>query len=322
MGMGSRVFCALAIFGALFLTACDELAMDSIRDDFHRSYAVQPGGTLVLDSDRGSIEVSSGGMDQVRIDIERDIRAANSEDAKRILNELNLNVRQEGNNVYIMARYPDNRFNFGIGRRLNLRFVILVPDKYNLDLKTGGGSIKVNDLQGTVQARTSGGSLHFGHISGSINGHTSGGSINLVGGSGPVEVETSGGSIRLGKVEGPVEAHTSGGGITVEEVRGRIRASTSGGSIEATITSQPEGDCELSTSGGSIRAHLDKGLNLDLEAKTSGGSVHTNIPVTIKGDISRNRLDARMNQGGPKLRLHTSGGSINISEMKWTGRSQ
>jgi hypothetical protein len=309
-------FCAFLILSSIFAGGCDPLALNSIRDDVHKTFTVQPGGTLILDSDRGSIEVSSGGMDQVRVDIEREIGAANTDEAKQVLNELNLNCRQEGNNVYIMARYPGNRFGIGWGNRLKLRFVILVPDKYSLDMKTGGGSITVNDLQGTIQARTSGGSLNFGHINGSVNGRTSGGSIRLEGGSGPVDVETSGGSIRIGKAEGPVDARTSGGGIKVEEVRGRIRASTSGGSIEATITSQPEGDCELSTSGGSIRAQLNRNLNMDLDAKTSGGSVHTNIPVTVKGSVSRNRLEAKMNEGGPKLRLHTSGGSITLNEMK------
>jgi len=314
--MTSRIFCAFTILSAMFLAGCDALPLESVRDDYHRSFSVEPGGTLVLDSDRGSIEVSSGGRDQVRVDIEREIRGSTSEDVKRVLNELNLSCRQEGKNVYITARYPGNNWGFSWNNRLKLRFVILVPDKFNVDLKTGGGSITLNDLQGTVQARTSGGSLHFGHINGSVDGRTSGGSISLEGGSGPVDVETSGGSIRIGKAEGPINAHTSGGGIKVEEVRGRIRASTSGGSVEATITSQPEGDCELSTSGGSIRAQLNRNLNLDLEAKTSGGSVHNRIPVQTHGDLSRNRLEATMNQGGPRLRLHTSGGSITISEAK------
>jgi|WetSurMetagenome_2_1015567.scaffolds.fasta_scaffold26816_4 hypothetical protein len=314
--MISRICCASIILSAVFLTGCDALPLDSVRDDFHKSFTVDPGGTLILDSDRGSIEVSSGGRDQVRVDIEREVRGSTNDDVKRVLNELNLTCRQEGNNVYVTSRYPGSNFGFSWNNRLRLRFVILVPDKFNVDLKTGGGGINVNDLQGTVQARTSGGSLHFGHINGSVDGRTSGGSINLEGGSGQVDVETSGGSIRVGKAEGPINAHTSGGGIVVEEVRGRIRASTSGGSVEATITNQPEGDCELSTSGGSIRARLNKDLNLDLEAKTSGGAVHNSIPVRTHGDVSRNRLEATMNQGGPRLKLNTSGGSITISEAK------
>lgn len=313
--MMKRFLCSFVVLGALFFAGCDNFALESVRDDVHRSFGVEPGGTLTLDSDRGSVEVSSGGTDQLRVDVERTVRGNTNDDIRRVLDDLSLDFRQEGKDVHITARLSDGTFGFGKGNRLQLRYIVLVPDKYNLDLRTGGGSITVNDLEGTVQARTAGGSLQFGRIKGSVNGRTSGGSIRLDGGSGPVDVKTSGGSIQIGKVEGPVIAHTSGGGIKVEEVRGRIEASTSGGSVEATITNQPEGDCELRTSGGSIRARLSKNLNLNLEARTSGGSIHTNVPVVVVGNMSRNRLEAKMNQGGPGLRLLTSGGSITISGL-------
>ena len=131
-----------------------------------------------------------------------------------------------------------------------------------------------------------------------------------------MEVETSGGSIKIGKMTGSVKAHTSGGSISVDEVQGMIQASTSGGHVDATITRQPEGDCELSTSGGSIQVRLNRNLDLYLLAKTSGGSVRANnLPLNIQGEISRSRLEAKMNKGGPRLTLHTSGGSISIDEI-------
>jgi DUF4097 and DUF4098 domain-containing protein YvlB len=304
---------AFLFTGALLSAGCDEMSLGSARDYVHKSFRVQPGGKLVVDSDAGSIEVSSGGMDQVRVEVERELRGRTDMEAEQTLKEMRLDFRQEGNDVFIYARHPEDHFGFNWGNRLKLRFVLLVPDKYNLDLRTGGGGITVNDLEGTVRAHTLGGSLSFGHITGSVNGETSGGGISLQGGTGPVDVETMGGSIKIGKVNGPVKAHTSGGSITVEEVQGRIEASTLGGSVNATLTRQPEGDCELSTSGGSIHARLSRNLNLNLDANTGGGSVRTNIPVTDQGERSRSRLNAKMNGGGPVLRLHTLGGSISIN---------
>jgi DUF4097 and DUF4098 domain-containing protein YvlB len=131
-----------------------------------------------------------------------------------------------------------------------------------------------------------------------------------------VEVNTSGGSIRIGKVTGTVNAHTSGGSINVDEVLGTIRASTSGGSVSATISKQPEANCELSTSGGTVRVTLSKNLNLNLRAKCSGGSIHTGIPLTVQGEISKSHLEAKLNNGGPELFLHTSGGSVYLEETR------
>jgi hypothetical protein len=301
----------------LFLCSCAEFAPGSARDNMSKTFRVAQGGKLSLDSDTGSIEVSSGTTEEVRVDVEREIRGATDEEAMERLKELRIDFRQDGKDVHIFARRPgDDFFGGHWGNRLRLRFMVTVPGKYDLDLRTGGGSISVNDLEGNILARTSGGSLRFGQIKGSVKGHTSGGSITLDGGSGSMEVNTSGGGIRIGKVYGPVIAHTSGGSISVDEVQGMVQASTSGGSVSATITRQPEGDCELSTSGGSIHARLSRDLNLDLSARTSGGSVRTNLPITVQGEVGRNRLEGRMNQGGPRLQLHTSGGSISIDEFR------
>jgi DUF4097 and DUF4098 domain-containing protein YvlB len=301
--------------GTLAWTGCSEISLGSVQDNVQKSFRVEPGGNLTLDSDSGSIEINSSALDEVHVDVEREVRATTNAQADRVLKQLDLEFRQEGKNVYIRARHPSGSF-FGFGNPLRLRFSITVPRKYNLDLKTRGGSIHVRDLEGTVVAGTSGGSLHFGRIDGSVKGHTSGGSINLEEGSGPLEVDTSGGSIRIGQVNGPVTAHTSGGSISVEEVQGKIQASTSGGHISATISKQPEGDCELKTSGGSIRVRLSRSLNVNLLASTSGGSVRADIPLTVQGEISRSRLEAKMNQGGPQLLLHTSAGNISIDGVQ------
>jgi DUF4097 and DUF4098 domain-containing protein YvlB len=308
------ILLAALLAAAMVSSACYELSLGSARDTVQKTFRVEPGGKLFLQSDTGSVEVNSAGSDEVRIDVEREVRGASDAEAQQDLAQLRLDFRQEGRDVYIEAK-RDHSFGFNWGNRLRLRFAITVPAKYSLDVKTGGGSITVRDLEGDVQARTSGGSLHFGQIRGSVSGHTSGGSITVEGGSGPMQVNTSGGSIRVGKVNGPVKAHTSGGSISVDEVQGDIQASTSGGSVNATITKQPQGDCELRTSGGSVHARLARNLNLDLSARTSGGSVRTDVPITVQGEVNRSRVEGKMNQGGPRLLLHTSGGGISIDAI-------
>jgi hypothetical protein len=309
------IWIALAIIATAWLcAACDAFAPGRARDNIQKTFKVAPGGKLSLNSSTGSIGVRAAGNDEVRVDVEREFRGASDAEAARDLQQQQIDFRQDGKDVYVEARRPGDPFSWG--NRIRLRFTITVPERYDLDLKTGGGSITVNDIEGTISANTSGGSLNFGQVKGSVTAHTSGGSITLQGGSGPMEVNTSGGSIRIGKVYGPVRAHTSGGSLSVEEVQGQIQASTSGGSVHATITRQPEGDCELSTSGGSIHAQLSRDLNLNVAARTSGGGVRTNLPITVQGEVGRNRLEGKMNQGGPQLLLHTSGGSISINEAQ------
>jgi len=320
----------LAALAALLLLATP--LRTSAAENVKKTFSVRPGGTIFVDSDLGTIEVQAKDNDEVVVEVERSPRGWG--DDEKLLNEFELSFRQEGNDVYVTGKFKKGR-NWFWNRHsgdLIVRYRITVPKKYNVDLKTAGGSISVDDLEGTAATRTSGGSLHFGNIVGPVTGKTSGGSISLDGCSGTADLKTSGGSlnignvkgnvvastsggsIHIGRVEGTVEAKTSGGGINVEEVAGDINASTSGGPIRATITRQPKGDCRLHTSGGGITLYVDENIAVSLEASTSGGSVKTDLPVEVIGEIKRSSLRGKINGGGPELTLHTSGGSIRIKK--------
>lgn len=287
-----------------------------MNDNFTRSFEVAEGGKLLLDTDIGSVEVVSGSSNMIRVEVFRKVRAVSERKARKILDDFEIVFKQDGNNLFIDADYKRGRrglFFFG-SNRLRVKFVISVPRKFDLDLRTSGGSISVSDLEGDVISRTSGGSLSFGKINGEIFGKTSGGSIRIDSCSGAVNVHTSGGSINVGDVTGNIEASTSGGSIRVKEAKGTIQARTSGGTIVAHISSQPKGDCSLKTSGGSIRVYLVSDVRVDLDAKTSGGRVSSDFPVEVAGVISRTRLNGKINGGGPELYIRTSGGSISIQK--------
>lgn len=101
--------------------------------------------------------------------------------------------------------------------------------------RTRGGDITIGDISGAARISTSGGHIEVGKVAGDVLLKTSGGHIVLRGGVGAVVAKTSGGHIRLEKVAGSVEAVSSGGNITVELVpRGEARSSlnTSGGNID------------------------------------------------------------------------------------------
>lgn len=291
-------------------------------------FQVQEGGLLVLDTDIGAIEVESGSADEVVIEVLRKAKGWDFDEDENIADIFDVEFSQVGNKVEVIGelkKHWNKRW-----RKIKVQFNIRVPHKFNVDLKTSGGSISVDDLEGSTDARTSGGSLSFGKIVGPVFGKTSGGSISLDGCQGDVEVKTSGGAINIGdvdgnviaktsggsisieKAKGSVVANTSGGGITVDEVMGKIDAGTSGGSVTVYISQQPKGDCQLTTSGGSINIYMDDNVALDLDAKTRSGRVKSDFKVAVHGKMSKNRLQGEINGGGPELYLRTSGGSIRL----------
>src|SRR5262245_23338637 len=304
----------------LFLVACTLVAGD-VEDKLTQSYQVKPGGKLAVHADRGSIEVKTAGGDQVAIEVLRKVSGESRARGEEVLKNHEVKFSQDGDTVQVHAEMNEGwtRSWRDKGRNLQVRFVISVPKKFNVDLKTSGGSIKVADLTGQARSQTSGGSLHFGQIEGPIFGRTSGGGINVAGCKGEVDVKTSGGSIHLGEVDGDTTAQTSGGSLTVKhvsgktvvktsggsidvsEVKGSLEAITSGGSITANIAEQPSGDCRLQTSGGSIKVSLSDKVAVDVDAKTSGGGVRTELPVAsvVQGEHKPNVLQGKINGGGP-----------------------
>jgi DUF4097 and DUF4098 domain-containing protein YvlB len=311
-----KVFVPAFLFFSFFVS--DNVFGKADRN-INKTFNVQPGGRLALETDHGSIKVNSSGGDAVTVDITFRRKRGSQNRFHDILEDFDVEMRQNGQDVSVRVEHERNPSKFwkSVGKYLEIEFIITVPKKYDLDLSTAGGSVSIGDLEGEVLCSTSGGKLAFSRIKGAIVGRTSGGSITLDACDGDVDVKTSGGKVRIGKVSGDIVAHTSGGRIEVDEVMGSIRAKTSGGSVKARISRQPEDDCTLVTSGGNITVYLEPDIQVNLDAGVSGGRVKTDIPVVtvMKGDIDSHSLRGAINGGGPELYLHTSGGNIYINAL-------
>lgn len=308
---------SILLLSFIFMTqACGfDMIKKKERKTIEESFQAAYGGQLTVEADRGAIKINTHDREVIDVKIRVEARAGSRREAEELLDEYIITFDDDGTNLMIESEFEDGWSSGWDWNRLNAKFLITVPERYNLDLKTSGGSIEVSSITGDVEAKTSGGSLNMKYVDGRIEGKTSGGSITVEGCSGDIEVKTSGGGIKIGEVRGSIEARTSGGSIKVKEVMGTIDASTSGGSVTAYISEQPESDCNLSTSGGSITVTLARDINCYLNAKTSGGTVETDFPITVKGKISKTSLSGKINGGGPELRLRTSGGGIRVREM-------
>ncbi len=292
-------------------------AYGDYHDTMEKSFNVNPGGQLTLESDIGSVEIKTNNSGKVDIEVEIEIDTDSEKKIQKELDRLDIEFDQDGDDVFIMGTYKRKEWSFfgSSGSKLRLKYLISVPENYDVDIVTGGGGISVDGLHGKVVTETSGGGLTFENIKGDIHGRTSGGGITIENCVGNTDVKTSGGGIIIEKAEGEIYARTSGGGIEIDEIKGIIDASTSGGGITAYISGQPESDCRLTTSGGGIKVYLDDNVNLDVDARTSAGRVKTDFPVKISGRMNKSYWRGEINDGGPELYLRTSAGNIYIEKI-------
>jgi len=292
-------------------------AFAKIERTIEKSFTVQPGGSLHVETQGGNITVQPSADGTVKVTAKQKIRADSEAQADDLLKELTLTMEQAGNDVTVIAKF-EKRSGFRWGSNpVQVDFVVSAPASFANDLRTSGGNVTLGDFGGKVRARTSGGDIKLGKLGGDVNASTSGGNVSLVEGRGEVKLGTSGGDISVGHAVGPTDLSTSGGNIKVESVENVIHASTSGGDIRAVIVGALKGDSSLGTSGGKVRVSLDKSAAFHLDASTSGGDVEADgLTITIeRGGRGKSRLAGAVNGGGPLLKLRSSGGDVVLQTL-------
>lgn len=243
--------------------------------EIKKNFNVKPGGLLDVDGVRGSVRIETWKKSEVSIVVRTRERGSQQ------LSERNVHLEKQRNTIVIGG---------GKGQSdMNLEYNIRVPDAFDIEIDSKGGSVEIGDtLEGRIEVDSSGGSILIGDVDGSVNVATSGGSISVGSVTGESIMDTAGGSIDLAQGGTRVNADTSGGSITIGPSAGEVVVDTSGGSISVAYA---KGDVTADTSGGSITL---MGSDGDVNADTAGGSIHIS---DVKGSIV-----ADTNGGGIKIR--------------------
>ena len=308
-----KSFISLLTLGALL--AAPALLQAKITRTVEKTFTVQPGGSLKVQTSGGDIKVLTGPGNGVKVTATERFDTDSETKADELLKDLDLTIEQQGDNVSAIAKYDRHGgWHFGSWPPVSVSFTVLVPAHYNVDLNTSGGDIHLESINGQARLRTSGGDIKIDRVDGEVDGGTSGGNITLREGTANVKLTTSGGDIQVDRAGGEADLSTSGGDINIKSVQGRLTASTSGGDVKASIEGALKGDCKLTTAGGEVVVSVDKNAAFDLKAHTSGGDVDAaGITISIeKGGLRRSSLAGKVNGGGPQLYLSSSGGDIRI----------
>lgn len=181
----------------------------------------------------------------------------------------------DNNDSYVELETESKGSFFNWFSNISLRIEVKVPEKFNTYIHTSGGDINLDKVEGTIEMHTSGGDVVCSDFLGSL------------------DVSTSGGDIKLNGGDTPIIAHTSGGDITLDYF-----------GVNKGIN--------LSTSGGDVTIRLPSDFNADMELSTSGGEVGCNITMNNASKLSDHKIVAELNDGGPGLIAHTSGGDIDV----------
>ena len=298
----------VALSGCLYIG--DWGNSEAYKDDFHYTYALNPGGAISVENFNGSIEIIGWEQNSVEVN---GTKYASSQAG---LDSLKIDLAPSPGSLHIRVIRPlDSQWHMGA------RFSIRVPRHVTLDrITSSNGAIRIEDLQGPAHLHTSNGAIRVSRLKGNLDAQTSNGSIETEYLEGNANLHTSNGAIHADAMGGSFEAVTSNGSITARldgpTLGWPVRVHSSNGHVELALNAKQLPEVRVSTSNSSIVLRLPASANARIRAATSHSNVSSEFDE-LRPERSRrhSELDGTIGSGGPLMDLTSSNGSIKIQKM-------
>src|SRR5580692_9598603 len=172
-----------------------------------KSYTVSGRANVRVDTNDGSVRVTTGDNKQVEFRVEYQ--------GYELGKTLRVDSRQDGDKVELTARVTGHwGFSFGHNSR-HLHIEVRMPREADLQVETGDGSVEAESINGTVNVHTGDGSVKANSLKGTIDLHTNDGSITVENLKGDMRLRTGDGSIEARELDGKVEADSGDGHIRI-----------------------------------------------------------------------------------------------------------
>jgi hypothetical protein len=277
-------------------------------EDVTKSFTVSGRANVRVETNDGSVRVTSGSGNQVEFRVEYNGYELNK--------TLRVDTRQDGDRVELVARVSGH-FGFSWGSKgRNLRIEVRMPKAGDLQVSTGDGAVEASAVDGNVTISTGDGSVKANSLNGTIDLHTGDGSINVDALKGDIKLRTGDGSIEARGLDGRVNADSGDGHIKLEGRFDSLNIRTGDGSVEAHADngSRVNSAWNVRTGDGSVDMTLPGDLQANIDASTGDGHISLGMPVTVEGSFSNSQIHGKMNGGGQPLVIHTSDGSIRLNK--------
>jgi Putative adhesin len=255
------------------------------QEKIEKSFAMPAGAgrrMLEIDNVWGSIEVVGTASDQVQLTVNKSIRAESRGKIEQARKDVTLDITQQADalKLYVNGPFRCNchdctRSRDDEGYIVKMDFQVQVPHDIDIKLKTvNEGRVSVRDINGSFLVRNVNGDIQIRNIAGSGSART---------------------------VNGPVKV---------------------------SFRQNPREASEFNTVNGNIELTFARDLSADFRFKTFNGGIYSDFPVTalpVQGMQEEHhgtkvifRADrytgARINAGGPQVKVENLNGDIRILE--------
>jgi len=241
----------------------------------HLSATISPGEVLAAETNFGSITVTGADVTDANMTADICVRAPTQQEAQELAEQVEIKLERVGKTLEVKTKKPRTKNN----RSISISFDITVPKQTNIECASSYGSLKLTNINADVRAETNYGSIKAEDIQGQVNLETSYGRINC--------------------------QQITSSDLTVRSSYGNI-------DVACSPSAPAELNADIGTSYGSIDFVAPPKFSGQVDLRTGYGSIKTDLPITVRGEISKKRIKGTIGQGKGRLRLKTSYGSIKI----------
>ena len=292
-------------------------------DRLTQTIKVGAEGALDLSNISGDVRVTGTSGSAITIEAVKRVRHRDADEAKRLLQELRIDITTVGDRVEVRTTYPRRN---GGDRNISARvdYTVSVPIGAAVAVKTVSGDASVTKVNGEVRAETVSGNVAVTGTPNLATAKTVSGNVTArdVEGASTLSLGTvSGTVVAAGLKARSLECGSVSGDIQLSDIQvERLMAKSVSGSIEFGATLARGGRYDLGSHSGDIRIVLASQTGFELDASTFSGSVRSDFPVTMRADGgNRDRRDSNKSIRGSfgdasaLLSLKTFSGTVVIA---------
>ena len=283
----------LAFVAAIALSAAwvlAQAAQDANAESFQRSFAMNAGGTLVVENRKGTIHVTGSDTKQLTVSVHKMFTGGSEKDRQEWMAETKVSFDSMPNHLNVRVDYPEWNCIFCVNVDDEVDLTIAVPRAMNIELDGNRPDMAISSIAGNIR------------------------------------ISSNRSRIDVRSTEGAIRIETNRGDVTLSDVVIKGRLELTSNRAEAVIEAKSiDGDADLETERGSIVLRMPPivGVNLDYVGGRRA-SFHCDFPVTTNqnelndasGRVGRDgaHIEGAINRGGARMTLRTERGSISLEK--------
>jgi hypothetical protein len=294
-----------------------------VPERVYRNSFPAPSEGVLLDVARGVIEIASG-PDGGEVEFVVTMRlqtkteaAARQTDHERVFKRMAPRFKADARRVRMdVADMRQVVFDWDAALQMVIDVRVSVPAGVPLEIRNVAAGVTLGKRHvGDVTLKSEGGSLFAETVEGSLVASTHSGSITVGEVTGRSELSSDSGLVLAGRLRGPAEVKTSVGSVEIQQAYDSLKVRGDNADIVLGVSSPVPQAVDLRTSAGSVTLNIDQNIAATLDAAAGFlGSVKARglELLTRGGGNGDSSLLADLGGGGPVLKVRAGGGNVAV----------